>query len=121
MQPSRVVVAANTECVTLYRAVSEGELIDIFACGGFRQEPTGRSLESKQFAVTAHDAAWFGRGNYKLDAEAFCLVDVSLPRAIVCCFEHLCLDNRHAVNVPKEQLPELNKGTPVHELVAIPI
>ncbi len=114
-------MAQNAERVTLYRAVSEVELTDIRAFGGFRQEPTGRSLESKQFALTAWDAAEFGRGNYGLIPVAFCLVEVSLPRDIVCRFEHLRLDGKHAVNVPKEQLWELNRGTPAQELVAVPI
>lgn len=81
---------------------------DIRAFGGFRRESGGRSLESKQFAFSLYDAAEFGRGNFALDGEPFCVVEVMVEDAAVETFERLRLDGKHAVNVPRESIHGFN-------------
>ncbi len=63
------------ETVTLYRAVSEGELQQIMRTGKFEAVPS--SLEGKFFAENAEDAAMWGEtlegtGQYRI-------VEVGLP------------------------------------------
>lgn len=103
----------------LFRAVSQAELKDVCSSGIFRPEPLGRSLESKQFAVSASDAAAFGRDNAKLDGKPFFVIEVPVEKTLVELCEHLHLDGRSAVNVPGRQLQAFNAATRVDELVVV--
>jgi hypothetical protein len=108
--------------VRFYRAVSEAELEDIRAFGGFRREPGGHSLESKQFAVSLHGAAEFGRGNFELDGKPFCVVEVKVEEADVESFERLRLDGKPAMNVSREGLGVFNAIIRnVREVSALPL
>lgn len=101
----------------LFRAVSQAELKDISSLGIFRPEPSGYSLESKLFALSASDAAAFGRDNSKLDGKPFLVIEVPVEKTFIELCEHLQLDGRPAVNVPVEQLQALNSAARVDKLV----
>lgn len=101
----------------LYRAVSSAELNDITYFGIFRQEPNGHSYESKLFAPSAAVASAFGQDNSKLDEKLFFVIEVPVEKSFVKRCEHLDLDGRAAVNVPKEMLKALNSAARIDELI----
>lgn len=108
----------DTDYINLFRAVSVAELKDITSWKGFRQESSGRSLESKLFTLSASAAKAFGQDNFRLDQKLF-LWSRCQKRAFFELCEHLTLDNRHAVNIPKEKLQELNAAARVDELTVV--
>lgn len=107
------------EIVRLFRAVSQAEFEDIGRVG-FRQKPDGSSLESKQFATTAEDAARFGRDNFRLDHTPFHVIEVHVPRFVTDQFERLLLDAKLSVNVSRELLQLLNRHATITDIL-IPI
>ena len=111
----------NGEPIKLFRAVSRAELEDVHNIGRFRPKPGGGSLESKQFATTAEDAARFGRDHFLLDGETFYLLEIEVPKSVADQFEHLQLDFKPAVNVPEELFPLLNRNATIREVPRIPL
>ncbi len=107
--------------VPLFRAVSEDEREDIQFFQGFRPHPRGRSYLSKLFARSAADAARFGRDNFRFDDKPFHLMQVEVPETLAETFECLYLDRKRAVNVPQQQLPQLNRKAVIQELSWIPL
>ena len=70
----------NEYSVQLYRAVSQEELDDIALFHGFR--PGSGCMETKLFATSAADAAFFAREIlYPLDNKPLTIVEVTLPHA----------------------------------------
>jgi hypothetical protein len=70
----------NEYSVQLYRAVSQAELDDIALFNGFR--PGAGCMETKLFATSAADAAFFAREIlYPLDNKPLTIVEVPLPHA----------------------------------------
>ena len=65
---------------TLYRAVSEAELMDIGESGVFRSGPG--SMGNKWFAESAEDAASWGKQFFKMDGQPFFTVRVHVPNSI---------------------------------------
>lgn len=108
------------DVVTMFRAVSKAELDDI-AIAGFRQKPGGLSFEGKLFATSAEDAARYGRELYKLDKEAFHVIQVRVSRSVADQYSRHTMDRMTAIYVAKEQLGALNASAVVSELPSIPI
>ena len=110
----------------LFRAVSQAELNDLTTFGGLRQKPDGLSYESKLFATSAKDAAYFGRINYRLDIiigldNPFHIIEVSVPQFLIHRFEFRTLDFMPVVYVTEDLLPLLNRHAIIHEIPVIPL
>ena len=72
---------ADEDSMQLYRAVSQDELHDIELFNGFRPGPG--CMETKLFATSAADAAFFAREIlYLLDNKPLTIVQVTIPHAL---------------------------------------
>lgn len=109
----------DTEYISLFRAVGQGELIDILEVGGFR--PGGGHMEAKLFATSAADAANFGRGLYRYDRVPFTIVEAQIPRSLADHLYHTLMDRMPSVAVDREELAEFNLAVRiiVHDTIAL--
>jgi hypothetical protein len=98
--------AATEESMTLYRAVSQGELDDI-GVNGIRNSPGYET--GKLFATTAEDAANYGRMNYGFDKLPFTIIRTSLPKNYSTLLYRGEMDLMEAVSVPSELFNHLSK------------
>ncbi len=92
---------------TLYRAVTQSEYNDIIAQGNrFRCIP--RSLEAKQFAVSAECGHYYGREVVmRLDRVAYILIAVILDEQQFC-QDVMHLDDCDGVSINMLDLPAFN-------------
>jgi hypothetical protein len=96
----------------LFRAVGLHEAADIRSFAGFRQSPSGWSMEDKWFGTSHDDAVTFGRLIQRElpEPRPFVIAEVEVPASYLSFFHY----NPHldgvgpAYLVRKDQLPELN-------------
>ena len=74
----------------IYRAVSPEELDDIFATGGFRSRPDGRSFQAKEFGNSFDETLDFANKPINLDKVA--IVKVTIPENVYNQLHHMNLD-----------------------------
>ena len=74
----------------IYRAVSPEELDDIFATGGFRARPDGRSFQAKEFGNSFDETLDFANKPINLDKVA--IVKVTIPENVYNQLHHMNLD-----------------------------
>lgn len=74
----------------IYRAVSPEELDDIFATGGFRARPDGRSFQAKEFENSFDETLDFANKPINLDKVA--IVKVTIPENVYNQLHHMNLD-----------------------------
>lgn len=99
--------------MSLYRAVSQAELADIRAFGGFRTAPRGNYEGGKLFAETLEDAQWWARS---LPGEQpLVIVEVRIPRAFGDALQRLRIDRRIGVYV--NEGVEMNTLNSLGELI----
>ena len=109
----------SVRCVKLYRAVSDKELADLLK-NGFR--PGKGTLEAKEFATSAEDAAKFGRDLYKLDQQPFSIVQANVDSSALSQATRMTLDGKPAVVIPYNELFQFNSAVnSVQVLASIPI
>jgi RHS repeat-associated protein len=78
--PSAMMRGVSTrQTVTLYRAVSRDELLDV-AENGFRLGPN--SMGNKWFAENAADASSWGKWFYKYDKQSFFTLEIKAPKLL---------------------------------------
>ncbi len=74
----------------IYRAVSPEEFDDIFATGGFRARPDGRSFQAKEFGNSFDETLEFANKPINLDKAA--IVKVTIPENVYNQLNHMNLD-----------------------------
>ena len=98
---------ADEEGMQLYRAVSQGELYDITLFDGFRPGPG--CMETKLFAISAVDAAFFSREIlYPLDNKPLTIVEVIIPHALGNRLFRFTTDGKPVAAVDLGKLSEFN-------------
>jgi hypothetical protein len=98
---------ADEDGMQLYRAVSQGELHDITLFDGFRPGPG--CMETKLFATSAVDAAFFAREIlYPLDNKPLTIVEVIIPHALGNRLFRFTTDGKPVAAVDLGQLSEFN-------------
>ena len=80
---------SGTETRDIYRAVSSEELDDIFATGGFRARPDGRSFQAKKFGNSFDETLDFANKPINLDKVA--IVKVTIPENVYNQLHHMNL------------------------------
>jgi hypothetical protein len=92
--------------VTLYRAVSQGELNDM-RINGIRN---ANGYETgKLFATSPQDAANYGRLNFGFDRQPFTIIQTSIPNRYSPMLYRGEMDLMQAVSVPKSLFNQLSK------------
>jgi len=91
----------------LYRAVSQEELQDVEFFDGFRPGPG--CMETKLFATSANDAAFFAREIlYPLDNKPLTIIEVTIPQALGSQFFRFTTDGKPVVAIDLGQQREFN-------------
>lgn len=80
----------STGTKDIYRAVSPEEFDDIFATGGFRARPDGRSFQAKEFGNSFDETLEFANKPINLDKAA--IVKVTIPENVYNQLHHMNLD-----------------------------
>ena len=83
-------VKSGTGTKDIYRAVSPEEFDDIFATGGFRARPDGRSFQAKEFGNSFDETLEFANKPINLDKAA--IVKVTIPENVYNQLHHMNLD-----------------------------
>ena len=83
-------VESGTGTKDIYRAVSPEEFDDIFATGGFRARPDGRSFQAKEFGNSFDETLEFANKPINLDKAA--IVKVTIPENVYNQLHHMNLD-----------------------------
>ena len=96
---------------TIYRAVSNAEMIDIGQYG-MRSLP-GAYETGKLFAPTIEEAVQFGMNNFKLDGVANTIMEVKVPNNILQNATWFSADNMNAISIPYNNLGAL-QSTPLN-------
>jgi hypothetical protein len=65
-------------------------------------------METKLFALSRDDAAWFGQALYGANGADFAIVEACISARVVARFDRLRVDGMQIVAVYLEQLAELN-------------
>ena len=81
---------SGTGTKDIYRAVSPEEFDDIFATGGFRARPDGRSFQAKEFGNSFDETLEFANKPINLDKAA--IVKVTIPENVYNQLHHMNLD-----------------------------
>ena len=84
------VAESGTGTKDIYRAVSPEEFDDIFATGGFRARPDGRSFQAKEFGNSFDETLEFANKPINLDKAA--IVKVTIPENVYNQLHHMNLD-----------------------------
>ena len=87
---SESVDESGTGTKDIYRAVSPEEFDDIFATGGFRARPDGRSFQAKEFGNSFDETLEFANKPINLDKAA--IVKVTIPENVYNQLHHMNLD-----------------------------
>ena len=83
-------IKSGTGTKDIYRAVSPEEFDDIFATGGFRARPDGRSFQAKEFGNSFDETLEFANKPINLDKAA--IVKVTIPENVYNQLHHMNLD-----------------------------
>ena len=83
-------IESGTGTKDIYRAVSPEEFDDIFATGGFRARPDGRSFQAKEFGNSFDETLEFANKPINLDKAA--IVKVTIPENVYNQLHHMNLD-----------------------------
>jgi hypothetical protein len=104
----------------LYRAVSQEELDDIASFGGFRPGPG--QMETKLFATSVEDAAFFAREIlFQLDHKPCTIVEITIPQELGNRLFRFPVDGKSTVAVEPSQLDDLNATGQIHVMHSSPI
>ena len=87
---SKGISESGTGTKDIYRAVSPEEFDDIFATGGFRARPDGRSFQAKEFGNSFDETLEFANKPINLDKAA--IVKVTIPENVYNQLHHMNLD-----------------------------
>jgi hypothetical protein len=111
--------AAEGGTTTLFRAVSDAELVDV-ADFGFRPGPG--QMETKLFATSAEDAGFFARDVlFPLDRKPLTVLETRIPNGLASRLTRITADGRPTVAVDPSLLEEFNAAAQTRALDFIPI